>query len=103
MIEREVYEDNIIDDVTYVEKIVNVPVEKLIERPVLKENIIDRPKFIDRIIEKEVIVPIEKIIEVPVEKVVEVPVDVIVENPVMVQKFTEKKIYVDKKINKPIT
>lgn len=60
-----------------VEKIVEVPVEKIIEKEVLKEVVKEVP--VERIVEKEVLVevPVEKIVEkevikeVPVERVVE--------------------------------
>ena len=60
-----------------VEKIVEVPVEKIVEKEVLKEVIKEVP--VERIVEKEVLVevPVEKIVEkevikeVPVERVVE--------------------------------
>ena len=60
-----------------VEKIVEVPVEKIVEKEVLKEVVKEVP--VERIVEKEVLVevPVEKIVEkevikeVPVERVVE--------------------------------
>ena len=52
---------------------------------------------------KEVPNIIEKIVEVPVEKIVEVPVDIIIERPVIMERKTEKDVYVDKNIKKSNT
>lgn len=83
-----------------VEKIVEVPVEKIVEKvvevPVEKvvEKVIEVP--IEKVVEKTIEVPVEKIVEVPVEKVVEktveVPVEKIVEVPV--EKIVEKIVEV---------
>ena len=51
-----------------VEKIVEVPVEKIVEK------VVEVP--VEKIVEKTVEVPVEKIVEVPVEKVVEKIVEV---------------------------
>jgi hypothetical protein len=40
---------------------------------------------------------------VPVEKIVEVPVDMIIEKPVIKEKITEKEIFVDKYVKKPMS
>lgn len=101
VIEKEIFEDNLVEDVQYIEKIVQVPLERIVERPVYKENIIEKNVFIEKIVEKNVDVPVEKIIEVPVERIVEVPFDVIVENPITRQKIVEREVYIDKKVAKP--
>ncbi len=75
-----------------VEKIVEVPVEKVVEK------IVEVP--VEKIVEKKVEVPVEKIVEkkveVPVEKIVEVPVEKIVEKTVEVpvEKVVEKIVEV---------
>ena len=102
-VEKVIEDENIIEDIKYVDRIVEVPVEKTIEKPVYRENIIEKPVYIEKVVEKEVEVYVEKVIEVPVEKIVEVPVEVIVENPVMVEKIVEKEIYVDKHVHNPKT
>jgi hypothetical protein len=66
-VEKEIEEEQFIEDVEYYDKIVEVPVERIIERPVYRENIIEKPVYIEKIVEREVDVPVEKIIEVPVE------------------------------------
>ena len=101
LVEREVYEDNIVEDIQYVEKIVHVPLERVVERPVYRENIIEKNVYIDKIIEKSVEVLVEKIVEVPVEKIIEVPIDVIVENPIPRQRIVEREVFIDKKVTKP--
>jgi predicted flap endonuclease-1-like 5' DNA nuclease len=83
-----------------VEKIVEVPVDRIVEKIVEKR--VEVP--VDRIVEKRVEVPVEKIVEkrveVPVEKIVEkrveVPVDRIVEKrvEVPVEKIVEKRVEV---------
>lgn len=47
-------EEEIIEDITYKDKIVQVPVERIIERPVYIENIIEKPVYIEKIKEVEV-------------------------------------------------
>jgi hypothetical protein len=87
-----------------IEKIVEVPVEKIVTETVYVDNPIEVHKevFVDRVVEKpvEVIKEVERIVEVPVEVIKEVPVEVIVEKivyqPVEVQ--VEKEIKVIKKI-----
>lgn len=97
-----------IEIIKEVEKIVEVPVEKIVERivevPIEKivERIVEVPveKIVERIIEKpvEVIREVEKIVEVPVEKIVEriieKPVEVIrvVEKPVLVKNTIEDQL-----------
>jgi hypothetical protein len=98
IIEKEVIEDNIIEDIQYRDKIVHVNVERKIERPVMKENIIQKDVFIEKIVQKEVENIIYKDVEVPVEKIVEVPVDIVVERPVFVDRIINKDVYVDKNI-----
>ena len=87
-----------------VEKIVEVPVERIVERvvEVPVEKIVEVP--VEKIVEKVVEVPVEKIVEKPVEvpvekiveKIVEVPVEKIVEKTVEVpvEKVVEKTIEV---------
>lgn len=67
------------------EKIVEVPVEKIVER------IVEVP--VEKIVEKIVEVPVEKI----VERIVEVPVEVIKEVPVekIVERIVEKPVQVE--------
>ncbi|KAL0237383.1 hypothetical protein PCE1_000780 [Barthelona sp. PCE] len=82
-----------------VEKIVEVPVEKIVEKiieipvEVEVEKIIEIPveKIVEKIIEIPVEVEVEKIVEIPVEKIVEVPIDRIVERhiEVPVEKIVE--------------
>ncbi|HCU58797.1 MAG TPA: hypothetical protein DIC64_02320 [Alphaproteobacteria bacterium] len=73
-----------------VEKIVEVPVEKIVEKTV------EVP--VEKIVEKVVEVPVEKIVEVekrvevPVEKIVEVPVEKVVEKIVEVEKATPQNL-----------
>ena len=73
-----------------VEKVVEVPVEKIVEK------VVEVP--VEKVVEKVVEVPVEKIVEVPVEKVVEkiveVPVEKIVEKVVEVP--VEKIVEVEK-------
>lgn len=84
-------------EVKVVEKIVEVPVEKIVEKivevPVEKivEKRVEVPveKIVEKIVEKRVEVPVEKIIE----KIVEKPVEKIVEVPV--EKIVEKQVNVD--------
>jgi len=79
-----------------VEKVVEVPVEKIVEKvvevPVEKivevEKVVEVP--VEKIVEKTVEVPIEKVVEVPVEKIVEV--EKVVEVPV--EKIVEKTVEV---------
>lgn len=94
-------EDEIVEQIQHTEKIVHVPVERIIERPVYKQNVIEKPVYIEKIKEVQVEVPVEKIIEVPVEKIVEVPVEIIIDNPVIREKIVEQQIYVDKYTKKP--
>ena len=72
-----------------VEKIVEVPVEKIVEVQV--EKIVEVPveKIVEVQVEKIVEVPVEKIVEVQVEKIVEVPVEKIVEVYVEVDALPE--------------
>lgn len=80
------------------EKIVEVPVEKIIERPIYRENIIEKSVYIEKVVEKEVEVPVEKIIEVPVEQIVEVPIEVVIEVPVIKEIVEQIPVYVDKNV-----
>ena len=101
VVEKEVYEDNVVEDVQYVERIVHVPLERIVERPVFRENVIEKNVYMEKIVEREVDVPVEKIVEVPVERIVEIPVEVIVENPVPRQRIVEREVFIDKKVSKP--
>lgn len=71
-----------------VEKIVEVPVEKIVEK------VVEVP--VEKIVEKTVEVPVEKIVEktveVPVEKIVEVPVEKVVEKIVEVEKESSQNV-----------
>ena len=68
-----------------VEKIVEVPVEKIVEKIVEKRVEVPVEKIVEKIVEKRVEVPVEKIVEKIVEKRVEVPVEKIVEKIVEVE------------------
>lgn len=79
-----------------VEKVVEVPVEKVVEKvvevPVEKivEKVVEVP--VEKVVEKVVEVPVEKIVEVPVEKIVEKVVEVPVEKIVEVEKEKESAV-----------
>lgn len=81
-------------EIVYKDKIVEVPVEKVVERIV--EVPVEKVVEIERVVE----VPVETRIEIPVEKIVEVekPVEVPVERLVDVEKFVEveKPVYLDR-------
>jgi len=83
-----------------VEKTVEVPVEKIVE----VEKVVEVP--VEKIVEKTVEVPVEKIVEVPVEKVVEktveVPVEKIVEVEKVVEVPVEKIVEVEKVVEVPV-
>ena len=93
-----------VPEVKVVEKIVKVPVEKIVEKIVTKEVPVEKivekivtkevpvEKIVEKIVTKEV--PVEKIVEVPVEKIVTKEVEKIVEVPVekIVTKEVEKII-----------
>jgi predicted flap endonuclease-1-like 5' DNA nuclease len=89
-----------------VEKIVEVPVEKIVEKRVE----VPVEKIVEKIVEKRVEVPVEKIVEkrveVPVEKIVEKIVEKRIEVPVekIVEKIVEKRIEVpvEKIVEKPV-
>ena len=95
-----------------VEKVVEVPVEKIVEKtvevPVEKivevEKVVEVP--VEKIVEKTVEVPVEKIVEkvveVPVEKIVEKTVEVPVEKVVEVEKIVEVPVekIVEKEVSK---
>lgn len=83
-VDREVLKDCPEADVQYVEKVVEVPVEKVVEK------IVEVP--VEKVVEKIVEVPVEKTIEV--EKVVEKPVELVVEKPVELEKVVEKIVEV---------
>lgn len=103
IIEREVIEYNIIEDIQYIDKLVNVPVEKRVQNPIIRQNIIQKPIYIDKIVEKRIPRNIEHIVEVTVERIVEVPVDVIVEVPIFKERQVFKDVYVNKNIKKSNT
>lgn len=98
-VEREYEDEEFTENIQYVDKVVEVPVEKIIERAVYKENIIEKPVYIEKIIEKEIDVPIEKIIEVFVEQIVEVPIEVIIDVPVIKETTEQVPVFVDKNIH----
>jgi len=87
-----------------IERIVEVPVEKIVTEIVYVDKPIEVIKevTIERVVEKpvEVIKKVEKIVEVPIEVIKEVPVEVIVEKVVFtpVEIEVEKEIQVIKKI-----
>ena len=78
------HECSIDEDPPPVEKIVEVPVEKIVEKIVEKRVEVPVEKIVEKIVEKRVEVPVEKIVEKIVEKRVEVPVEKIVEKIVEV-------------------
>lgn len=75
-----------------VEKVIKVPVEKIIHipRPYPVEKIVHVP--VEKIVEKKVPFPVEKIVHIPVEKVVEKIVHV--PKPYPVEKVVEKIVHV---------
>lgn len=75
-----------------VEKVVEVPVEKIVEREVIVE------KIVEKIVEVEV--PVEVIVEKIVE--VQVPVEKIVEREVIVEKIVEVQVPVEKIVEKEV-
>ena len=85
-----------------IEKIVEVPIEKIVEK------IIEIP--VERIVEKIIEIPVEKIVqkivEIPVEKIVikhiEVPVERVVEKIVEIEKEVPRIINVEKIIEVPV-
>ncbi|XP_065356345.1 uncharacterized protein LOC135950741 [Calliphora vicina] len=95
-----------------IEKIVHVPkpypVEKIIKVPVEKLIHVPKPYAVEKIVEKKVPYPVEKIVEkiiekkvpYPVEKIIHVPVEKIVEKivhipkPYPVEKIVEKIVHV---------
>jgi hypothetical protein len=83
------------------EKIVEVPVEKIVERPIYVEKLIEKPIYIEKIVEIEVDVIVERIIQIPVERIVEVPVEVTVEIPITIERIVEKPIYIEKIVERP--
>lgn len=93
--------------VKVVEKIVEVPVEKIVEKIVTKEVPVE--KIVEKVVTKEV--PVEKIVtkEVPVEKIVEkvvtkeVPVEKIVTKEVPVEKIVEKIVTKEVPVEKIVT
>lgn len=106
VVERPVYHTNV------VEKIVNVPVERVVERVVDKvieipvERIVERPRYVDNIVTKIVEVPVPRTVEKPVEQVIERQVyyDNIIERPVPVERIVERKveIAVDRIVEIPV-
>ena len=80
------------------EKIVEVPVEKIVERIVevpidrIVEKIVEVPVEVIKTVEVPVEKIVEKIVEIPVEKIVEIPVEVIKTVEVPVEKVVEKII-----------
>ena len=103
LIEKEVIEYNIIEDVQYVDKLVNVEINRNVENPIVRQNIIQKPVYIDKIVERQVPRDIDKVVEVKVEKIVEVPVDVVVEVPVFKERHVYKDVYVNKNVRKSHT
>ena len=101
-----IYVDRVIEKPVTVEKIVEVPVEKIVEKVVEVEKIVtvekpyevekivyvDKPVEVERIVEVQVPVEVEKIVEV--DKIIEVPVERIVEKivEVPVERIVEKVI-----------
>ncbi|XP_030246522.1 uncharacterized protein LOC115565471 [Drosophila navojoa] len=69
-----------------VEKIVHIPMEKIVEK------IVQVPKIVNVTVEKIIHVPVEKIIE----KIIRVPKPVHIPKPYVVEKITEKIVHVPK-------
>lgn len=96
--QRELVEEEIV----YVEKFVDKPVEVIKERKVEVERIVEVPydviveKPIEKIIEMEIEVekiverPVVRTVEVPIEKIVEIPVEKVIEQPREVKVFVNK-------------
>lgn len=74
----------------YIEKIVEVPVDKIVEKIVLEERI--KEVFVDKIVEKPVNFEVIKYVEVPVEKIVNVPFEVIKEVKVLDKELLQKEV-----------
>ena len=91
-----------------VEKIVEVPVEKIVEKivEVPVEKIVEKEVPVERIVEKIVEVPVEKIVEkeveVPVEKIVEVPAAVEEEQELSVKEAIAEEIAASRIGNYPL-
>jgi hypothetical protein len=87
-----------------VEKIVEVPVDRIIEKVVEVEKRVEVP--VEKVVEVEKIIEVEKRVEVPVEKVVEVEkiveVEKRVEIPVEKLIEVEKIIEVEKRVEIPV-
>jgi hypothetical protein len=98
-VDREVVVEKAVEKPVYIDRKVEVPVDRVVEvekpvyvdRPV--EKIVEREVVVEKIVEKPVTVEIEKIVEKPVtvevEKIVEKPVTVEVEKIVSVEKIVE--------------
>jgi len=87
-----------------VDRIVEVPVEKVVEKIVEVEKPVEVEKIVTVEIIKEVEKPVETIKTVEVEKIVEVPVEVIREVPIetVVEKSVEVPVEVIKEIEKVV-
>jgi hypothetical protein len=77
-----------------VEKIVEVPIEKVVER------IVEKPVEVIKTVEVPVEKVVEKIVEVPVEVIKEVPVEVIKTVEKVVERIVEKPVEVIKTVEK---
>jgi len=74
-----------------IEKIVEVPVEKIVEKVIEKEVPIEIEKIVEKIIEKEVPFEVVKEVQVPIE--VEKIVEKVIEKPIYVeQRLTDEEI-----------
>ena len=95
-----IYVDRVIETPVTVEKIVEVPVEKIVEKIVEVEKIVtvEKPYEVEKIVYVEKPVEVERIVEVPttveVIKTVEVPVEKIVEKivEIPVERIVEKVV-----------
>lgn len=94
IIDKPIYLDNI------VERIVQVPVDRIIEKVIDKivevpiERIIERPVYVDNLIQRVVEIPVQRLVEKPVERIIERPVyfDNIIEKPVAIERIVERRV-----------
>jgi len=95
---KEVYVDKevevIIERRVPVERYVDVEYEVIVEKPIEKiiEKEIEIEKIMEREVEKIVEVPIERIVEIPIEKVIEVPVEYERRVEVPYERIVEKQV-----------
>lgn len=81
-----------------IEKIKNVPVERIREVMKIIENIVEVEVPIEKIIEKKVERIVPKYIDVEVEKIIEVPVATTREIPIANEHYSEEDVQVDRHV-----